>query len=118
MALPTFTPAYNPAEPLDLADQITKDEAKYGDGYEQLTPRGINHIRLVAQPRWRNIDVASGEAIYDFLRARRGTDPFYWTPPYHSTARRWRAVEFSRSYRSAGTMDVSATFREYFGSET
>lgn len=55
---------------------------KFGDGYEQRAPNGIN----VDMAKWSSLSfsgrsAAEGAAIAAFLKARGGTESFTWTPP-------------------------------------
>lgn len=51
---------------------------EYGDGYVQIVPRGIN----TTEDEWDVKFTSHRDAIqhvYDFLTARNGAEPFYWS---------------------------------------
>ena len=69
--------------------------ARYGDGYGQYIPDGINNIIDI----W-NLEFAilEGTALSDmntFLNTYGTTNVFLWTPPGESVAKKWRIKEKS-----------------------
>jgi phage-related protein len=59
-------------------------ESKFGDGYSQIVPAGINNeaqtwnVELIGRDRAGNYGVRDPLA---FLRARKGGTSFFWKPP-------------------------------------
>ena len=84
--------------------------AKFGDGYEQRAPDGINTllrkwgVRLAA-------DEATVKAADDFLRARAGVEAFDWTALDHRPGK-WVCRAWSVSYGPGGGAELTATFEE------
>jgi phage-related protein len=54
---------------------------KFGDGYEQTLPDGINNILLPFDIEFANRDLAEHTAISHFFYVRGGYGKFYFTPP-------------------------------------
>lgn len=87
--------------------------AKFGDGYEQRTPDGINNMPRMVQYVF-DFDRATLVQVENFLRYTQGYIPFYYTPPYSSQGlfvadTGWQVVENSFDYAT-----LKATFREVF----
>lgn len=60
--------------------------AKYGDGYAQRRPAGINTQNRLWNIEMHNVSAQTTTAVLDFLEARNGVDVFNWTPPRYTTA--------------------------------
>lgn len=54
---------------------------KFGDGYEQITPDGINNILLPFNLSFENRDLKEYTAILHFFHTRGGHEKFYFIPP-------------------------------------
>ena len=63
----------------DLEPKIVS--AKFGDGYEQRRPAGINTQHHMWTLTMRNIDGETATEVVAFLSARNGVEIFNWTPP-------------------------------------
>lgn len=83
--------------------------AKFGDGYEQRVPDGIN----TELQKWTVkfiVDVPTGQAIHNFLKSLGGSTSFTWTPPNETeirvVCRSWR--------RTIGAVhwEINTTFEE------
>ncbi len=59
--------------------------AKFGDGYAQRRPDGINTQEQKWSLEARNQRLAVADEIVAFLSARNGVDVFNWTPPRTDT---------------------------------
>lgn len=84
---------------------------KFGDGYEQRTPVGINN----APGKWSVKFTRTPEesaAIRAFLKARGGHEAFNWTNPLEEAGqyvcRKWSIA------RAAGTITLSCEFEQVF----
>jgi phage-related protein len=87
-------------------------EAEFGDGYSQPTPNGLNHIRESVELTWNGLLDWEMCEIDAFLRAHKGTIPFYYTPVGDCAPRKWTCKEWQRSAKAPWSM--SATFVENF----
>lgn len=88
--------------------------AKFGDGYEQRVPDGIN----TGQDDWSlrfsvRSDVETGE-ILTFLEARAATEAFDWMPPGGVTAIRVVCREWSRSFDRNDQNTVTLKFNRVY----
>lgn len=89
------------------------NEIKFGDGYGQRAPMGLNHITGMWNMTWTNRTRAEVDAIEDFFRAEGGANWFYWTTPRGQQkkfiCKKWKPV-----YRNDYDCDMSATWEEVF----
>lgn len=87
---------------------------KFEDGYEQRSKTSLN-----ARPRnfdvtWPNLTVAEKNTLVDFLRARDGTEAFYWTPPQEGSAIKVKAPRWSVRTKNGPWWTVRVRFEEVF----
>lgn len=88
------------ATALEVAPRI--GSTRFGDGYEERAPAGLNPITQAWQVRHVGVDNAIAEEIMAFLEARvsaiNGLEAFDWVPLWSTTAirvtcRQWRRVQ-------------------------
>lgn len=91
-------------------------ETRFGDGYVQAAPDGLNAIDEAWDLVFDGVDDAIANAIETFLRARGGAEPFDWTPiwasgnaPIKVVCKGWR-----RSRAEPGISNLTATFERRF----
>lgn len=88
---------------------------QFGDGYQQRIADGIN-----TQPATWNLTFNVVEADADVIEALfagwRGVDAFTWTPPGTKSEIAVICTKWQRSYNSAHTATIAATFEEVFDS--
>lgn len=110
--LPDICPSYS----LAVAPEFAVDSVKFGDGYEQRRPSGLNSVAESWQVSWSAISRADYELLYGFLVARRGVEAFMWQAPWDSMPKRWVCSELT-SQRPTGPNigSIQATFKEDFG---
>jgi phage-related protein len=91
-------------------------EADFGDGYTQRVADGLNSIKETWTVDWKNIEKVDAFEIVNFLKARKGFEAFYWTPPGELSARLWTCKTFDGPTPTEGNYlyNVGATFREEF----
>lgn len=85
---------------------------KFGDGYENRVPLGIN-----TQPMTWNLVFTRGQTeamlIRDFLRARGASEAFNWTTPDSETGvyvcRSWNGVRLG-----GGVRKISCSFEQVY----
>lgn len=95
-------------------------ETRFGDGYAQRRPAGINTQDEEWALEFRDRCKAEADAILAFLVARNGVDIFNWTPPRTAKVRSVICPEWSWSYGEmladrGLTMTVNAKFVETKG---
>jgi phage-related protein len=88
-------------------------EAKYGDGYAQRTPDGMNYIEAKVSITWPFITVAQAQQIEDFITGHAGV-PFLYRVPGETAQLQWICKTWARTlagnYREAVTMDLEQDF--------
>lgn len=116
MALATFTP---PAAAGAYFNEGSEESHKprvlsagFGDGYAQEGADGLNADLLDLTPSWRNLTTTESTAVMSFFAVRKGYIPFLFTLPGESTARKFKATEWRRTWNAAGLADVSAVWKE------
>ena len=96
-----WTPSYSPT----FNNEPTVRSVKFGDGYEQRTPEGINSNLLKVSLNFDKRAEKEATAIAHFLHARGGAESFAYLPPspYSSmkkfVCRKWDvAMTFDNNY--------------------
>lgn len=82
MSKTTFTWRPEFESQLTQAPKVTT--IKFGDGYEQRTPSGINN----APEKWSlqfTVSSAATNSALTFIQARGAVESFYWTNPFGQT---------------------------------
>ncbi len=110
--LPRFT--YRPDYGLNERTQPSLDVSKFGDGYEQVAPAGLNHMLRVWDVSFSDRDQTEIEAIKDFLRARGGVEVFEFPVPNSPTGEiaLVRCPEWNRTFSRWRSQDCKFTFNE------
>lgn len=104
----TWTPD---SKPTGKITQRTRS-VKFGDGYEQVVGDGIN-AESQSWPLTFSGTKARIQSILAFLRARKGYQSFYWTPPFGAQAL-FRCSEFDPADQGGGKWILSVTFDQAF----
>lgn len=110
MAIFTWTSDYDPVK--SRKPEIIK--VKFGDGYEQRYPKGINNMPQSWSIQFKNRDAAEAVAIENFLVARQGYEAFDWTPPDVAVSIRVKCEEWSKVLVLGNYYSISATFIQVF----
>jgi len=110
--IPRFT--YVPDYGLNETTQPSLNVSKFGDGYEQVSADGLNHMLRKWDVSFSNRDQNEIEAIKDFLRARGGVEAFEFPVPNSPTGEiaLVRCGDWSRSFARWRSQDCKFTFRE------
>lgn len=105
----TFT--WSPEWDSQLQEEPKVTVTNFGDGYEQRTAHGINHM----PQNWTlTFDQSSAAApeVLAFVRARGAVESFYWRTPLNErrvfVCRKWRLQ------RKQGVNVISLDFNEVF----
>ena len=88
-------------------------EAKFGDGYEQSLPDGINTKPRIYNLRFTLLDAVDGDEIETFIDDH-DTIPFNWTPPFESVSARFKCKKYTRTYTSGLISNITCKFEEVF----
>ena len=72
-----WIPSYSPT----ISTEPTIRSVKFGDGYEQRTPDGVNARLLKVSLSFNNRDEKETTAISHFLHERGGSESFAYLPP-------------------------------------
>jgi phage-related protein len=115
MPFNTFNPPVRQSPGTKMNPEIKTLEAPFGDGYTQGSPDGMNNVREVASLNWAVLLEDQADAIYSFLKAHKGTIPFYYALR-DGVTRKWTCKQFDRLWDTPNT--VTATFRESFMADT
>lgn len=104
---------YKPSYTTGGSDKYAELVGKFGDGYQQTTPDGINAVAETWNLVFDPISAADIEAIRTFMRTKVGLK-FTWTNPngVEKYYRRVGEVVWTRN-GPAGTLNVS--LEEAFG---
>lgn len=70
-----------PREEMQVTTTPSISVVKFGDGYEQRRPTGLNSQLKSFQPVFRVIGAAEAAALEDFLSWHGGYRAFLWRPP-------------------------------------
>ena len=89
--------------------------AKFGDGYAQRVPAGINNIDKTWNLTFQSQPIATANAIETFLVLKQGAIPFSWLPTGDSTEVQVVCSKWSKVYESHLTSTISATFERVYG---
>lgn len=87
-------------------------ETKFGDGYSQIAPDGIN-TRVESWPLTFTGVADTITQVTNFLDARRGAEPFGWTSP-SGQAGRFLASKYSITSLGNDVFRLSVTFTQDF----
>ncbi|MGQ7243710.1 phage tail protein [Salinicola sp. V024] len=83
----------------------------FGDGYEQLSPAGINSIRSTFNITFSNLTIDDAQLVEAFIRSKKGVEPFL----FDFNREESRAVTCSQLSRTVDNFEritISAQFRE------
>ena len=111
MALEVFP--YELYPPTYGADEQTTDAiltARFGDGYEQSVPDGINYQNSSWNLTWSNHPLYDADFIWRFLRSKVGLTPFMWKLPDGAQEIQVKCTSLKRSWPKFGVRTVTATF--------
>lgn len=88
------------------------NKAKFGDGYSQRVPDGLNNERQT----W-SVVVSGYEpyvaAALAFIRAKRGAEKFYWTPPLGERSL-WTCSSYTPTLQGSGHFTLTLEFVQEF----
>lgn len=86
--------------------------AKFGDGYEQRTPVGINFMPEVWQLEFAG-NREEMQLIDDFLKARGGYESFDWETP-DEEVKKFVCRKWDKSRQNGKIVTITCSFEEVF----
>ncbi len=110
MATFEFTPDYAPVK----AAKPEIQKIKFGDGYEQRYPKGINNNPKSWSLAFNQRSQEDADEIEAFLDARGGWEAFDWTPPDSETEIRVKCESWSKTMEKGNYYSISCTFEQVF----
>jgi phage-related protein len=113
MSLPVFDWVESPGT--SKRSEALVISTKFGDGYGQDAPAGLNERMQVWSYQASNIDVEVADAIEAFLEDGLGYKRFAWTPPRKTVALTFKCTAYSYTLGDVvGQASISATFEQVF----
>lgn len=113
MPIPTFTPPHGPKPGFDRSRNLKVKNNPFGDNYSQMVPQGINNALLQEiELTWELLTWAQAKALEDFLLALTGTQPFYYTLPPDTVAKKFVSQVFTARPEKGDLASFSAKFKE------
>ncbi len=109
----TFNPGYAPDINTETQFDARVISNKFGDGYRQTAPDGLNTTASTVPLTWQSVPIATAQAMHDFLMAHVG-QPFYYTLPRETTPRVYDCIQWKRGYPMGGYDSFSCSLTERF----
>jgi|JI10StandDraft_1071094.scaffolds.fasta_scaffold638100_2 phage-related protein len=107
---------YTPDDSYSVSNKPRVRRLQFGDGEEQRAPTGLNHDLATWNLSFVEKTTAVATLIFDFLKARKGVEPFYFRPadlPISDPPRLVVCEEYGKQFVHSNTVvTVTATFRE------
>ena len=95
----TFAWAESASSALEEAPRI--NELRYGDGYSETSPDGLNPMQQAWSLQFRKVSREAGDQIIAFFRARvspvAGRENFDWTPLWSTEPIKVVALSWNRT---------------------
>ena len=113
MPYATFTPPVAPSPGTTITPLVALNEASFGDGYSQASPKGINSLRRKVSLTWDALTFEQAKEIENFFIAQGGHLPFWWTVRGDAAATKWICKSWSRT--DAAPASIRAELVEWFG---
>ncbi len=111
--LEVFVPPRNPDIGAGLEEVANLNIAKFGDGYSQRTPKGINFISSTIPARWGMLNKNDRDKIIRFFRNKGGYVAFWYGLP-GEILRKYVCQKWSSAEKAMDLWEVSATFEQVF----
>ena len=102
----------NPSYPLTEITSMSVRKIQFGDGYQMAVNYGENQDLKKYNAVWTNITLTEKDLIQNFLEATKGVEAFEWTPPNHSSVKKYRCQSFSHTLVYANIYTLKADWEE------
>ena len=86
---------------------------KFGNGYEQRRPGGINAVAQVWQVEWRGVDETERDTIIDAIEGDVAGN-FTWQPPQSASTLKFKIESYSLKFITSQLFSISATLTQVF----
>lgn len=106
----TSTFPWIPDQGATLDETPSVRSVRFGDGYSQDAPNGLNPIMQKRNVSFSGRSLPETDAIIAFLRARGGTERFFYTHP-RDIQRLWKCSSWKQADGDS-TSPITATFEE------
>lgn len=104
-----WSPSYN----VTVSQQPIVKIIKFGDGYEQRIPDGINNNLIKADLSFDKRDAYEAAAIIHFLTLRKAAESFVFSlPEPYTSARLMVCRSWSNNYAFHNNYNIKVTFEE------
>lgn len=114
MATFPATPAPSQGSGVNLKPRV--NEVKFGDGYSQRSPDGLNNLPASYNLMWKNITETERVTLCAFLLARKGSESFDWVTPNSGGTFKFICRDWSWTYGEYNLVDLRATFEQVYES--
>lgn len=109
--MPVFDWAESPGTSQVLEPRVVS--TRFGDGYEQAAPDGLNAVAQVWDVQFDEVEQAVADEIVAFLQPGLGWQRFDWTPPHQTVARKFKCTSLRRSLTGTwNVVNLSARFEQ------
>ena len=103
-----ISPDYNSTK----QSSIVVREVQFGDGYKKVVSYGWNNDLKKYNFKFENKTTVEKNTIVDFLEARKGVDPFDFTPPDQSSSSKYLCKEWQETFVAANAHTITVVFEE------
>lgn len=110
----TFETPVLPSRDTEINTEVKLKTIDFGDGYEQVAPDGINHMRRTVSLKWEMLLPDQAEAMVKFFREHGGYKSFYYTLSDTLTPIKWKCRVWKDVRGKSGLRTITATFVESF----
>lgn len=114
MTIEVFDPDPPPSPGTSRKPEMKLLTAEFGDGYSQISPDGINHLRKTMRFKWELLTTSQERAIDAFLTRHGGHLPFYYAPSDETVSILWTCQEWESRVLENGFREMDATFKQSF----
>ncbi len=114
MAAVTTFPSISASIGTNKDKEYNVKEANFGDGYQQVVTVGLNNIKERWNVKFNNISNTDADTIETFIDARKGAEPFNWTPPNEGSAKQYRHKNFKRTPLNPNQSTITVRFIQAF----
>ena len=118
MPLRTFTPPRRPQFGTAVDRQPRYRAPRFGGGYVQRTPDGLNHNPENWRPVWNHLRFTEADEVDQFFKDHDDGTPFWWTPNGATTAIKVVCLSWQRVEATSVTDRISAVFEQDFSLDT
>ncbi len=111
--LELFVPPMAPDAGATVEEAASVVTVKFGDGYSQRTPKGINWIGASPTLNWSLLTNPQKDAILTFFRSKGGHIAFWYGLPGDGI-RKYVCSKWSWREKAQTIWEISATFEQVF----